>query len=163
MNNQAKRCFLQNLDKNENVFVFQFAPQTVTMEQSSNIKATPALNRQNPLMQWLHGNMVTVKFQAVLFARSREDEILSQFNQLQSFLQRDETLGRPPVCFWGYGTDVGFKCMVQKLGNVQYGELRSDGTLREIKFDITLFKVSEPELREVESTGRVRTATVKEQ
>lgn len=162
MNNQLKRCYLQNLDKRQDIFVFQFTPQSVTIEQSSNIKSTPALNRQNPLIQWLHGNLVTISFEGIFFAKDSTDEILSKTRELQSFWERDERLGRPPICFWGYGTEVGFKCMVQKLGSVNIGELRSDGRLREVRFNITLFKFTEAQNREAVEIAGGRSVRVKE-
>jgi len=97
-----------------------------------------SVNQAHPITQWVRGNLENITFEATLRAMDEDDEIGPAWETMQKFARRDSDLLRQPVCEFAYGSDIAMTCFVDSISNIRAGYLRPDGSLRDIKFTVTL-------------------------
>jgi hypothetical protein len=128
---------LFNLDTFEE-FIAQFPPDEVAQNVGAQYAEAWALNREDPIMQWVRGTLETWNFTALLHAIDSTDFIDSRINTLISSVKRDSTAQRPPVYIWTWGI-FQVQCTIESVGDVKY-KLRPDETPRSAMFSIRLRK-----------------------
>jgi hypothetical protein len=150
----AKLWVLTDLDRNEDV-VGQFIPQRVTKTVAANIARATSLSWQQPILQWVAGELETVTFDAKLWATDATDlSVDERLERLEGFVKSAKDLKRPPVCAfsWGLLGTLTFDCLVQSIGGIVYDEVRDDGSLRGATCSITLNRYEPPELKITDPT-----------
>lgn len=89
-----------NLDTGEEV-KGRFPAEDVTETIGAEWAAHWALNRQNAILQFLHGAEDTISFTATLFAETVLMNLNRDLERLKKMARRDKITGRPPVLqFW---------------------------------------------------------------
>lgn len=136
--------FLQNIDTNQ-VFQSQFEAEGLTRDIVSNYAEHTALNRKNPILQFLNKSAETISFQAVLFRRDVVfNDVENSFQLLQSWVEPDEVLGRPPILsFWVGDGHVQLDCVMTGLTGVTYDRPTFGGGVRKITFTVNLKQYQE--------------------
>lgn len=118
----------------------QFEATGVSETVGYEIAETHALNHQNPVIQFLHGNSDTLNFQARLFQSDTFDGTpLEQLETLKEWTRKDESVRRPPIIvFWiGDGT-IYQECLLTGLSGIQYGRPTSLGGIRDVTMTVNL-------------------------
>ena len=135
----ADTWWVLNVDSGEYVF------GQYTTEVQSNVSAaygdTYSLGRQNPVSQFLHGNLETMAFQGTFFASFAFQEVVKQSQKIQQWARVDPELGRPPVCYFWIGSQYAqmTSCRVQSA-NIRYEKATKLGQPRGAKISIVLRK-----------------------
>ena len=142
--NQAKGWSLVGQDKAIANLEFkgQFIAEGMNEKLGSKLGESNTLNKQKPNHKWLSGNAETFSFTARLFAQHNGVTIKQQYELLKSFTRRNKVLKRAPIFLFIAGTELGFTCFVHSI-NILIGELREDGSLRDIVFDIELLEIDD--------------------
>jgi hypothetical protein len=101
-----------------------------------------SLNRQNPIIQFLHGTSDTFSFTARFFALHGEDNMPDkQLKVLQAWRVRDPTLARPPRVAFTLGNIVPFpEAVITSLGNIAFTEPLQNGNIREVALRVDLLR-----------------------
>lgn len=118
----------------------QFPAEDVVQELGVAYGEGNALNRQHPILQFLHGNAETVSFSGRLYARNATEEVESLLKTLKGWTKRDPMLMRPPLLMFWIG-DSGVQvdnCVLEALSGIMYHDFRENGTAREVSFTIHL-------------------------
>jgi len=123
-------------------FKGQFLATNMGESVGSNLNETNAVNTQTPDFSWLHGNAEPFTFGARIWANNSFKNIKQQTELLKSFARRNASLKRAPIFLFTAGTEIGFTCFVRGI-QINYDELRSDGSLRGVDVRITLQKIQE--------------------
>lgn len=134
----------------------QFHAEGLTEEIASEYSEKFALNRQNPLTQFLHGNTETITFTGRLFAaRAFIESVDNQLNLLKSWVRRDFLLERPPLLSFtvGDGHVQMEKCFLQSLSGITYERPTAFGALRHVTFTVNLRKFTDFELPKFQLPG----------
>ncbi len=124
----------------------QFHAEGLTEEVSSEYSEKFALNRQNPLTQFVHGNTETITFTGRLFAaRAFVESVDDQLKKLKSWVRRDAVTGRPPLLSFslGDGHVEMEKCVLQSLSGITYERPTAFGALRHVTFTVNLRKFTD--------------------
>lgn len=152
----ARTWFLANVDTGQ-ILQGQFEPQATTKNIGVNYAQHTALNRQNPILQFLNRAADTISFQARLFNRhSLEVQAEETLRQLEEWTEIDPALNRPPtMSFWvGDGHLQQIDCVITSLDGITYGRPSFFGGLREVSLTINLLQY---EPFNLESTGTFET------
>lgn len=118
---------------------FQFIPDSFTREVGSDYAEASSLNREHPVIQFTKGKLETFSFDAKLFSNSLIEigpNILLPL--LIKATKRDETLKRPPLWMFVWGSAVQETVVIKSLGGIKYGPLRPDGLIRDVTLSIEL-------------------------
>ena len=118
-------------------FKGQFIAEGQRGHTGSEIGNSSSLNKEKPNHPWLSNDGETFSFSTRLFAQHTGVTIKQQYELLKSFTRRNRTLKRAPIFLFISGTDIGFTCFVSSIDD-SIGEFRSDGSLRDVVFDIQL-------------------------
>lgn len=82
----------------------QFEATDVNVSRGAAYAEIQALGRQHPILQFLHGDINDVTFNARLFATSSLDlSALAELTLLRKWSERDEILQRPPTLSFSIG------------------------------------------------------------
>jgi hypothetical protein len=136
--------FLMNRDTTEEL-QGQFVAENVSETIGATYADRFALNAQNPITQFVHGNVDTVSFRGRFFLTSelegKENDPAVSLTLLKSWVRRDEKLKRPPMLmFWVADSHLGFQyCTIRQITNEYQPPTRS-GALRDVSFNIELQK-----------------------
>jgi len=154
--------FLYNLDTDDKI-EGQFPAEDVTQEMAVVFAESTALNRQNPILQFVRGTAEVVSFTGRLFAEDATANLFKPLRMLQSWTKRDAQLMRPPILhFWiGDSTLKVDKCILESLSGITYHDFREDGSPRDISFTVNLREYTEFSLL-VEAGGETRYHRAKE-
>ena len=137
---------LFNTDTNE-LIKGQFHPEDLTMDISTAWSEKFGLNREHPIVQFLHGEVETISFRSRLVATTSAENLEDELDNLKGFARYDETLGRPPILdFWfGDGSFNLFRnlCRLTGLTGITYRRPTVLGALRHVEFTINLREVKE--------------------
>lgn len=132
------RFQLYNVDTNEN-HVGQFFSLNTRAGGGSAWAQHTALNRQNPISQFLHGQAETVNFEARYYQRDSNDDsprLLSE--QLRAWCRRDNRLRRPPILQFSLGDGhLAMTCFMEAC-SVSYAPPTQDGSLRDVTVSVSL-------------------------
>jgi hypothetical protein len=156
---------LTNVDTGDTI-KGQFPPEDLKEETSNKYSTTTSLNRQNPIVQFLSGNVDTVSFVVTLFNTSGftgktafdfGGDIKNDLDRLKSWKQRDENLGRPPILSLSVGDDMVSmeSCIITSLSGISYDKPTKLGALRRVKLTINLMKY-EPFSLDSSTSGETR-------
>lgn len=120
----------------------QFPPEDPTLNLSSTYGQHTTLNRENPIIQFLHGDADTFSFTARYYAMHANDNMpTKQFATLASWRLRDPTLARPPRVAFTLGNIIPFpEAVIVGLGNISYSEPKQDGDIREVSLRVDLLR-----------------------
>lgn len=142
--------FLQNLDTGQ-VFQSQFEPVGLTRDIVSNYAEHTALNRRNPILQFLNKATDTITFQATLFRQNvLQNSVEDDFALLESWVNPDEAFNnRPPILlFWVGDGHVQIQCILQSITGATFARPTFGGGVRRIDFTINLRQYEEFSLDE---------------
>jgi len=136
---------LVSLDQPTQMVMGQF-PVEVNENVSSEYAQFKALNRENPVIQFLSGNADTLSFQARFFAR---DMVFSGVNesitQLKKWSVRDSKLQRPHILSFRVGdgyVSVG-SCVITGLSPIVWKKPTMLGAVKDATVTINLLKYKE--------------------
>lgn len=116
-----------------------------TTEVQSNASSTYAdsfsLGRNDPVTQFVHGNLDTMSFEGRFFASFAFQEVVKQGQKLQEWTKADPELGRPPVCYFWIGDQFAqmTSCRIQ-AANIKYDKPTVLGQARGARVAVSLRK-----------------------
>lgn len=137
-----KAWFLRNEDTKQTI-QGQFEPEDLTQNIGANYSDIGVLNKQDPIVQFISGELETVSFRATLFNR---DELIGNAEKdlevLKLWTKRDSKLGRPPILsFWvGKGFVNLTRCVLKGLGGISFMKPTLTGSMKAASLSITLWK-----------------------
>lgn len=137
--------FLQNLDTGQ-IFQSQFEPEGLTRDIVANYAEHTALNRRNPILQFLNKKADTVSFQATLFRQNvAQNTVEEDFALLESWVNPDEAFNnRPPILsFWVGDGHVEIDCVLEAITGAVFSRPTFGGGVRRIDFTIQLRQYQE--------------------
>jgi hypothetical protein len=140
---KPREWFLYNLDTDDKI-QGQFVAEDVSEEIGAVWAERFALNRQESILQWVHGEADTISFKARLFMTSellgKENDPVRPLTMLKSWVRRDEKLGRPPIlAFWIGDSHLKMdECILEKLSGISYQPPTFSGGLRDVEFTVNL-------------------------
>lgn len=117
---------------------FQFIPDSFTRNIGSDYAEASSLNRDHPILQFTKGQLESFSFEAKLFSQSVFQEVNTLLALLIRATRRDETLKRPPLWMFIWGSAVQETVVIKSLGGIKYGPLRPDGLIRDVTLSIEL-------------------------
>jgi hypothetical protein len=96
---------------------------------------------QDPITHWVHGVTKNITFSAVLFTRHIDEaaDVEALFDRLVGLTQKDDLLGRPPICVFRYGNFFSETVLVEKADS-NIVSVDKDGFAREIRISLSLRK-----------------------
>jgi hypothetical protein len=95
---------------------------------------------QDPVSHWTAGRLRSLSFNTVLFSEHKDDEIEDALDVFVKLAEKDENLGRPPICEFVYGSVLDEMVQVE-LVEVEIGQLKSGesaGAARRVGLTFTL-------------------------
>lgn len=117
---------------------FKFQPTDFTMDVGAAWSSSTGQNRSMPILQFSHGEQQGFQFGMMLFAQHMDDNIDAQLEMLKTAVQKDDTLKRPPRWQFIWGQFIDETVVVKTIGGVKIGDLRDDGSLRQVSCSIQL-------------------------
>lgn len=148
----VRTWFLKNEDSGQEL-QGQFEPENLVDNVGVKYAKINALNRQNPIVQFISGDARTVTFVARLFARdSLFKDAKDSYDLLKKWAERDPNLERPPILsFWvGDGMMSMALCVIESLGGITFDRPTFGGAWRGATLPITLLKYEPFSLESVE-------------
>lgn len=146
--------YLFNVDTGQ-LFQSQFEPEGLTRNVQANYAQHTALNRANPILQFLNKEAETCSFQATLFRQSvAVNNVEEDLALLQSWAEPAEGgqgNSKPPVLIFSVGDGFyNLDCVLESLSNITYGgeggRQTFDGGVRKVTFTVNLRQYQEFEL-----------------
>lgn len=122
----------------------------IKVKMDNIIGVTGSYGRQDPLIQWITGELETVTFEVFLFSRDSKENIDRWFTQFKQLLKKNKQLRRPPLCRFTFGSIYSTKCLVKGFGEVEFSQPKDDGSSRQIKFGLTLSKYKPYKIKELD-------------
>lgn len=126
--------------------VFQFRPLGMQEDRGNFYGSANTHGRENPILQFNHGEQIGWSFNCVLYAERFTDDVQPKLDALKEALKRDPKLKRPPLYSFVWGKIINEVVVVQSLGNIQYTDVRPDGTIRGASLPIKLLKYTQTDL-----------------
>jgi len=126
---EATKWKLIDLDTGEE-YTGQYPATGVQEEYGTSYTEVWALGRDEPVVQWIHGQSRSVRLEVRLFAKDRTDDIKDRLDVLKAAVTLDQELGRPHIFRFVLGTALNERVVVESIGNIRYDSLRNDGSLR---------------------------------
>lgn len=120
----------------------QFLAESLSQSIGSNLGETTTVNKDKPNFQWLNGTAEVVTFRTRIYANDSFKNVQQQIQLLKSAARRNAELKRAPIFLFTAGTEIAFKCFVRGI-EIDYDELRSDGSQRGIQARLTLQVIEE--------------------
>jgi len=148
-----KTWTLTNNDSRE-VLKGQFPAENVTRGAGSNYQVTTALNRQNPIIQFINGELDTLSVQSRFWRKDLFDEApTDRIDKLLEWTRVDKKLRRPPILTFALGDGLGLTMQVvlEKVDSIVYGNPNALGGIREVSFSLSMrsqvpFDINETEV-----------------
>jgi len=143
---------LYNLDSNE-IIEGQFEPEGLSEEISSSWAQFTSLNRQNTILQFVHGNADQVAFNGRFFRNNALDSNpKDKLEALKSWARIDKSVRRPPILQFSVGDGhVSVNCIITGL-SVRYERPDFFGGLRDVLFSVSLLQFTTFSLDDEEQT-----------
>lgn len=144
---------IANLDTNQ-VLQGQFEAQGVTEDINVTWGEFTSLNRQKPILQFLHGNADTVSFTGRFFRNHGLDtKPEERLTVLKSWAKMEPTLRRPPILqFWVGDGHLRINCVITGITGISYGRPDFFGGLRDVSFGLSLKEFSTFSIDDTEQT-----------
>lgn len=112
----------------------QFFPENLGgRDFGANWKQTEGLGQNKPRLQWSGGKLKILEFDALFFLEIFTGNLQNVLDTFEYLTNRDDKLLRPPICDFQYGLNVRMKCIVEDVTNIQIGEVKRDGRVRNIR------------------------------
>lgn len=127
----------------------QFQAQNVRENVSGVWAQQGTLGLDQPILQFVRGELETIQFDVKVFARHRgtlgtgvnAEDIRTTVDQIRDLARRDPGLGRPHVWVFAIGEQFSQQVIIQSVGGIRYDRFRpSDGSLRGVLFSMTLWR-----------------------
>jgi hypothetical protein len=120
----------------------QFPAEDPVLNLATAYGEHTSLNRQNPIVQFLHGDSDTFSFVARFYALHAGDKNPSKsIATLQSWRLRDDKLARPPRVSFTFGNIIPFpEAVITGLNGLTYSEPKQDGDVREVSVTVNLLR-----------------------
>lgn len=120
----------------------QFPPEDPVLDLATTYGEHVTLNRQNPIVQFLHGNSDTFTFTARFYALHGDDNTpYKKITTLQGWRLRDPTLARPPRVVFTLGNIIPLpEALITRLSGIRYSEPKQDGDIREVSLRVDLLR-----------------------
>jgi hypothetical protein len=141
--------FIANLDSGE-VLQGQFEPVGATKEVPTTWGQQTALNRSNPILQFLHGNAKTISFQVRLFQETIPIDIPligtaataeAKLSILEKWTEIDPSVRRPPIVqFWVGDGHLRMNAVISSLSGITFGSPDFFGGLRDVSLTVNLLQ-----------------------
>lgn len=173
---KGKSWTLRNVDSGEEI-EGQFPAEEPTREVSSTWASINALNRQNPILQFVRGEADTFTIPTRLYRRDLLDESpIKKLNKIIRWTRIDPKLRRPPIVQIivgaGYnengphgfvggnlinaetGAGAGFQadCVLTAVTGITYSRPNNLGGIREVKFQLNLLRHTPFDISETVAT-----------
>jgi hypothetical protein len=119
----------------------QFPAVGLTREVGATWEQTNAVNRQNPILQFIHGELDRISYQVRIYKRDASDPSpVERLNQLIRWTKIDPLLRRPPVLTFalGAGTGLSQKVVLNSLAGITYGPVNLLGGITDVTFTMNL-------------------------
>lgn len=149
---KSKSWFIVNTDTQETVYG-PYEPENVTHTAGSVYADAWALNKRNPIRQFLHGEVETITFTGRFYAVFELLEVEKKVNQLKEWSRKNEDLGRPPICYFFVGLDQHVKmesCIIRNV-SVTYDKPGFLGAMKGATVNITIERYDPFVLTEVQN------------
>jgi hypothetical protein len=124
----------------------QYGPVNPNEDISVSWQTHTTLGRQNPILQYLHGNANTFTFTAYFYSANENDSIAEKsLDVLRSWTRRDQDLGRPPrVSFTvGDGKMAMPEAVITSLGIAYYDPPKHSGGIRAVSIAVSLMQYTQ--------------------
>jgi hypothetical protein len=130
-------------------FKGQFMPEEVTEERGAAYTERFSLNRQNGILQFLHGETPTLSFRGRVFNETITGGSFPLYNKRQekflakllTWVEIDKVLGRPPIIiFWVGNGHVQMKCVIESITGIRYDSPQVGGLFHGASFTVNLRK-----------------------
>lgn len=134
--------YMQNTEKPTEMIVGQFPAEGVTEKLENKYSVHSALNRQNPIIQFISGSADEVSFKAKFRPQHSFDKKPQQnLSKLKEWMKMDKAKKRPPVVsFWIGDKHLNIsQCFVKNLSN-EYERPTGIGQLREVNVTVELIR-----------------------
>lgn len=124
-----------------------------------------SLNRDSPIMQFIHGRTPTIAFRSRFylnrspFISGINIDPAAQINVLKKWAERDVKLRRPPfLMFWVGDSNVNLpNCILESVSDIQYHDFeKTSGKIKHVSFTISLREYVEYDLEVDVGTGETR-------
>jgi hypothetical protein len=141
----AKTWTLSNTDTLERL-EGQFPHEGLTREVGSHWEEINSLTRENPILQFITGELETVEVQSRFFRRDITDETVNEkITKLIRWTKKDARAGRPPILqiMIGDGSALNLPVILKSLSRVQYAKPDFQGQIRSVSFTMMLWKYTE--------------------
>jgi len=127
-----------NVDSGEEI-EGDYEPTDLSENLSNTYQEHFALNRSNPITQFLHGNSDTLSFQARLYASHILSSIDDQLKTIKEWIRRRDDVMRPPIIvFWVGDSTIYQECVIESISDIRYDTLTFFGALRGATMRINL-------------------------
>jgi len=135
--------FLSNMESIPPSIVQGSYPAEITETLSNKFATHQSLSRQHPIIHFLSGELETISFQAIMYARDAADPRLKMaIKNLKTWRKIDSKTKRPSVLkFWIGDSHLSMsKCMIKSLGPITWHHPTTFGQLRHITLTINLMR-----------------------
>jgi hypothetical protein len=124
----------------------------VTFHDAQVIPEVASYGVPQPFIQWVRGELQTVKFNVILYSRDSQEDINKIYKDMRRLQTWTPELRRTPICRFTYGSILSMKCLVRGFGDVKISRPKPDGSARKIEFSITLARFKPFTLNEIDVT-----------
>ncbi len=138
---EAKTWTLLNLDTRE-VLKGQFPHEDLSREVGSHWEEINSATRENPIQQFITGELEKVDIQSQFFRRDvTDDTVHEKLRKLISWTKKDKNQGRPPILQFavGDGTAINMQVILKTLSRVTYSTPDFMGQIRQVAFTMTFW------------------------
>ncbi len=135
--------FLSNMESIPPSMVQGNYPTEITQTLGNKFTTHQSLSRQHPIIHFLSGELETISFEAILYARDAADPRLKMaLKNLKTWRKIDGTTKRPPVLkFWIGDSHLSLsKCMIKSLGPITWHHPTEFGQVRHVTLSINLIR-----------------------
>lgn len=121
----------------------QFHGEDMTQEIGSAYAEKFGLNREHPIVQFLHGEVESVSFHSRMYAARSVETLDADLAKLKEFARYNESLKRPPLLEFSFGRHhhpLRNLCRLS-LSGITYHRPTFFGGLRHVEFNVELNEV----------------------
>lgn len=127
----------------------QFRPNNLTENVSGSWAEVSTLGLQQPVLQFMRGNLETISFDAKVWAKHDgvfgtglgADEIKELVDTIRNLARVDENLKRPHVWTFTWTDDFQQDVVVTSVGGIRYDNARPEGLLRPSSLRGVMFSI----------------------
>jgi phage protein U len=132
--------YLHDVDNNVTIRG-QFPIEELRKSVGAQIATAQAFGSESVVAQWVGGTEKRITFDATLFATdaTKGHSLRETYFDLERLAEKDDRLGRAPICVFGYGVVESVQVFVERI-DPRFHRLHSDGTPRLIWCALTLIR-----------------------